>query len=359
MEVKVPVGYPRKFDIELLSKYSQVEVKIVEDQSVFVPTNKEQKIYGMSSLINKVLDSKLPATGSAFQFLDIADSIDQKKMNVVNIMGQLTNYLKQRSYLVDGKLTIADVSLYLVLYDSIFKKIQTPEEKKKPTFIDLYRWADLIFHSLGDTRPEFELVKAPYNQNKQGDGKGQKKAAKEKKPKESKREEPEALQHDPCSYLDIRVGKIVKIEPHPNADALYCEDIDIGGGVIKKVITGVRKYYTLEQMLNRHVIVFCNIMPSKIRGSPSEGMLFAASNEDHTIVELLDPPANTPIGTRVMFGDLTQTDPVPVDKKGALWKACDAHCKIDAEGRATFKGQLLRVPEGNLTVPTLKNVSFH
>jgi len=28
--------------------------------------------------------------------------------------------------------------------------------------------------------------------------------------------------------LDIRVGRIVKVEQHPNAESLYVEDIDLG-----------------------------------------------------------------------------------------------------------------------------------
>ena len=28
--------------------------------------------------------------------------------------------------------------------------------------------------------------------------------------------------------LDIRVGRIVKVDQHPNAESLYVEDIDLG-----------------------------------------------------------------------------------------------------------------------------------
>ena len=28
--------------------------------------------------------------------------------------------------------------------------------------------------------------------------------------------------------LDIRIGRIVKVEQHPNAESLYVEDIDLG-----------------------------------------------------------------------------------------------------------------------------------
>lgn len=164
---------------------------------------------------------------------------------------------------------------------------------------------------------------------------------------------------DPCSQLDIRVGKIVNIDVHPDSDKLYIEDVDIGNGVIKKVVTGVRKHIPIEKMRNRLVVCFCNIKPSKVAGVDSDAMLFAASSEDKSKIELLDPPSNCPVGTRVMFGNLTVTNPVPVDKKGNLWKSCVDFCTINADGKASYKGQLLHVPQGNITVPSLRNVKFH
>lgn len=35
--------------------------------------------------------------------------------------------------------------------------------------------------------------------------------------------------------LDIRVGKIVEVKQHPNADALYVEQIDLGEGTLRQV----------------------------------------------------------------------------------------------------------------------------
>ncbi|EAX96178.1 TRNA binding domain containing protein [Trichomonas vaginalis G3] len=203
-----------------------------------------------------------------------------------------------------------------------------------------------------EVKPEVVAPAEPVAEKPQG-------KKREKKPKQPKAPEPPKEVFDPASYLDIRVGKIIQIEPHPDADTLYKEEIDIGNGVVKHVITGVRNFVPIEKMQDRHVVVFCNIKPSKIRGLPSEGMVFAASNADHTIVELLDPPAETPIGTRVLFGDFCKTEPVPVDTKGKLWKEAGPHCTIDADGFACYKGQHLTVPEGKISVPTLRSCEFH
>ena len=51
----------------------------------------------------------------------------------------------------------------------------------------------------------------------------QKKEKKEKQPKEPKKKEEPRI-----DMLDLRIGKILSVKAHPDADALYIEEIDIG-----------------------------------------------------------------------------------------------------------------------------------
>lgn len=50
------------------------------------------------------------------------------------------------------------------------------------------------------------------------------------------------------SKLDIRVGKIVKCEKHPDAESLYVEQIDLGEGKLRNVCSGLVKYIPLEDV---------------------------------------------------------------------------------------------------------------
>ncbi len=68
------------------------------------------------------------------------------------------------------------------------------------------------------------------------------------------------------SRLDIRVGRIVKIDQHPDADSLYVEQIDLGEGPERPprtVVSGLVKYFKPEQLQDRLVVVLCNLKPSK------------------------------------------------------------------------------------------------
>ncbi|XP_010435225.1 PREDICTED: methionine--tRNA ligase, cytoplasmic-like [Camelina sativa] len=101
--------------------------------------------------------------------------------------------------------------------------------------------------------------------------------------------------------LDIRVGKILKAERHPRADALYVEEIDVGGGEIRTVVSGLVNYIHLEEMQNRMVCVLCNLKPAKMRDIVSQAMVLAASSSDGSKVELVEPPESAIIGERVTF----------------------------------------------------------
>lgn len=52
----------------------------------------------------------------------------------------------------------------------------------------------------------------------------------------------------------------------------------------------------------RMVMVLCNLKPRNMRGIKSAGMLLAASNAEHTIVEPLSPPEGAKPGDRAWFG---------------------------------------------------------
>lgn len=66
------------------------------------------------------------------------------------------------------------------------------------------------------------------------------------------------------SRLDLRVGRIVDIQKHPDADSLYLEKIDVGETAPRTVVSGLVKFVPIEQMRNRLVVVFCNLKPVRM-----------------------------------------------------------------------------------------------
>ena len=76
---------------------------------------------------------------------------------------------------------------------------------------------------------------------------------------------PHAAPHlHPCHR---QVGK------HPNADALYLEEIDLGEDKPRQVISGLVKFVPEDKMQGRRVVVVCNLKPAKMRDVMSYGMV--------------------------------------------------------------------------------------
>ena len=103
----------------------------------------------------------------------------------------------------------------------------------------------------------------------------------------------------PISALDIRVGRINKVWTHPEADKLFCEEIDVGEGEPRQIASGLRPYMNAEDLEGRMVLVLCNLKSRKLAGFPSHGMVLCASNEDHSVVKLVSVPVEAKVGERV------------------------------------------------------------
>ena len=56
-------------------------------------------------------------------------------------------------------------------------------------------------------------------------------------------------------------------------------------------------------MEGKKVLVLCNLKARKMVGFPSHGMVLCASNEDHSVVRLVNPPIDAEIGERVTIPD--------------------------------------------------------
>lgn len=104
--------------------------------------------------------------------------------------------------------------------------------------------------------------------------------------------------------IDIRVGTVVEVGDHPEAEKLYVLKVDLGEEEPRQIVTNLKSLYPREQMENRRLLVISNLKPAKFRGVRSEGMLMALDDEEQggDAVLLLKPSADVPNGTRIGCG---------------------------------------------------------
>lgn len=110
---------------------------------------------------------------------------------------------------------------------------------------------------------------------------------------------PETEQPIPFSdweKMKFKIGTILKVDPHPNADRLYVLQIDLGTEK-RQIVAGIRQHYKVEELLNKQIVVFTNLQPATIRGVESHGMLLAADSDGKLIILSPEKPAKS--GSRV------------------------------------------------------------
>ena len=107
------------------------------------------------------------------------------------------------------------------------------------------------------------------------------------------------IQFNDFAKLDLRVGQIRKVEEIVGADKLWKLGVDLGEEDLRTICAGLKPYYSREELMNKKIIVVSNLEPRKMRGIESQGMLLAASTDNHEKVVLLTPEKDIENGARV------------------------------------------------------------
>ena len=107
----------------------------------------------------------------------------------------------------------------------------------------------------------------------------------------------ETIKFTDWQKLDLRVGEILEVNDHPNADKLYIIKIDVGDKKIN-LVAGLKSYYDKKQLVGKKVIVFTNLEQKILRGIKSEGMVLAANDENGNVV-LLTIDRNIKNGSKI------------------------------------------------------------
>ncbi|CAK1585510.1 unnamed protein product [Parnassius mnemosyne] len=155
--------------------------------------------------------------------------------------------------------------------------------------------------------------------------------------------------------LDFRIGKIVEINKHPDADSLYVEKIDCGEENPRTVVSGLVNHVPIDEMRDKLVMVLCNLKPVKMRGITSEAMVMCASSDK---VEVLIPPNGAIPGDLVHCEGYPREPEAQLNPKKKIFEICAPDLKTNDENVACYKGSPLVVPgKGPVVAPTLKGVN--
>ena len=91
------------------------------------------------------------------------------------------------------------------------------------------------------------------------------------------------IEFDDFTKLDIRVGKVLECQKVPKADKLLQFKIDDGLGG-RTIVSGIAKHYRPEELVGKQVCFIANLVPRKLKGIESQGMILSAEDADGRLV---------------------------------------------------------------------------
>lgn len=153
---------------------------------------------------------------------------------------------------------------------------------------------------------------------------------------------------------DFRVGKVLTVAHHPDADGLFHLTIAVGGDETRSVCAGLRKFIPDAEMENRMVVVICNLKPRKVRGVESAAMVLAGSvvggeGDKETVVPLA-PPEGAEVGASLLVSGMEGERAVVEGKalSSKVWDKVAGRLAVK-DGKACYDGQSMSV-KGSIEV---------
>ncbi len=105
------------------------------------------------------------------------------------------------------------------------------------------------------------------------------------------------IEYDDFAKLQFVVGEIVKCEEVPKSKKLLCSQVKIGNQT-KQIVSGIKQYYSAEEMVGKKVMVLLNLKPATLAGVVSEGMLLCAEDDKGNVI-LMTPEKDMPSGSSI------------------------------------------------------------
>ncbi len=118
-----------------------------------------------------------------------------------------------------------------------------------------------------------------------------------KKPEEPEMEPiADEITFEDFEKIDLRTAKVIACEEIKKAKKLLKLTVKMGSET-RTIVSGIKEYFTAEQMVGKNIVIVANLKPAKLCGILSEGMILAV-NDDKGL-QLIAPEAEMLTGLRI------------------------------------------------------------
>jgi len=108
------------------------------------------------------------------------------------------------------------------------------------------------------------------------------------------------ITYDYFEKVDIRVGKIIRVEDFPKArNPAYKLWIDFGALGVRKSSAQITKLYSRDELMGRLIIAVINFPPRQIADFGSEVLVLGVVLDNEAVV-LVQPDGDVPLGKRIL-----------------------------------------------------------
>ena len=107
----------------------------------------------------------------------------------------------------------------------------------------------------------------------------------------------EEITIDEFGRMQLQMGEIISCEEVAKSKKLLCSQVKVQGRTLQ-IVSGIKHYYTPEQMVGKKVVVITNLKPTKLAGVLSEGMLLCAEDFEGNLA-LLTAEKDMPAGAMI------------------------------------------------------------
>ncbi|KAF4670912.1 hypothetical protein FOZ61_007921 [Perkinsus olseni] len=360
---------------------------------VYASQKREESFEGALKALKAIAEDSgfgsllLPEGGEALKWVEwcLNESEGAFKLSKQGVE-KLNKTLEDRVFLLGGSnITLAD----FVVAHAAERWASKASQKELAQYCNITRWYHHISTLPGSPYPESVIdlhavsraytnlhkadTAAPGGKGKGGKGSPKKgeagdadAAAKKKAERKAKNKEKQAKAQketrpvEDVSRLNMIVGKINKVWEHPDAEKLWCEEIDCGeASGPRQIASGLRDFYKeASDLEGRKVVILANLKPRPLRGFVSHGMVMCASTGDHSQVEVLDVPKDAKPGDRITIPGFDGEPDEVLHPKHNPFDAVKGDLKTvkkeDGVIMATYKGKAFTLPSGEIvTAPDL------
>lgn len=250
-----------EYDFELINLALDTKAKVEKSMDEYKINDAMSKIWDLIRLSNKYIDLSMPWV--------LAKNEDYDRLNTV-------------LYNLCSSIRIVAVLLqpfFVETPNKIFTQLGIAQDDKLTNFESASKF-DLLKEGTKITKGDnlFPRIDITKKDSKEVDKKVE-------DVKEEIKKSEELITIDELDKIKLKVGQIKSVKRIENSDKLYELEVDLGEDSPRTIVSGLVKYYEIEELLGKQVVVVANLKKAKLRGVESNGMLLAAGDND--VVKLL------------------------------------------------------------------------